>query len=236
MCGRSSLNKVEIQLEERFGAKFYSDDITQYNPLPNFNVAPSHIMPIITSADTAHFMHARWGLIPSWALDKKVAFSMINARIETILEKKAFSSAFEHRRCLVPADGFYEWKRKSNGIKQPFRIMTTDQEIFAMAGLWDMWTSPEGEEIHSFTILTQEPNELVKKIHNRMPIILTREQEVIWLNQEVPPLELIKMIEPYSQDHMKAYPVSTDLNNVHINNETLINEVDDKNFNQLSLF
>lgn len=229
MCGRSSLTKTEQQLEERFGATFYSDGLVQYNPLPNYNVAPSHYMPVITNDDKEHFQAFRWGLIPFWAKDKKIGFKMINARIETLFEKSSFKKATEQRRCIVPADGFYEWKKikdKNGKIeKQPFRIKTTDQEIFSMAGLWDRWKDPEsGQMIFSFTVITQGPNELMKDIHDRMPAILTSEQEELWLSEDLSPQELVNMITPYDSSKMEAYPVSKKVGNVKNNSEDLIKQ------------
>ena len=170
MCGRSSLTKTEKELEERFQATFYSDGLVQYNPLPNFNVAPSHMMPVITNEDKLHFQAYRWGLIPFWAKDQKIGYKMINARIETLFEKSSFKMAVAKRRCLVPADGFYEWKKIKGPdgkiTKQPYRIQTTDQEIFSMAGLWDRWKAPDGQTVFSFTVITQGPNETMKDIHD----------------------------------------------------------------------
>ncbi len=228
MCGRSSLTKTEKELEERFGATFYSDSLVNYNPLPNYNVAPSHRMPVITNEDKLHFQAYRWGLIPSWAKDKKIGYKMINARIETLLEKSSFKMAVAKRRCLVPADGFYEWKKESGPdgkmVKQAYRIQTTDREVFSMAGLWDRWQDPDGQMIFSFTVITQGPNELMKGIHNRMPAILTSEQEELWLADDLPPQELVDMISPYPSELMKAYPVSQQVNNVRNNHPDLIAE------------
>ncbi len=224
MCGRSSLSKTEKELEERFGATFYSDDLVNYNPLPNYNVAPSHSMPVITNEDLHHFRALRWGLIPSWAKDAKIGYKMINARIETLFEKSSFKQAVAKRRCLVPADGFYEWKKTASG-KQPYRIQTTDQEIFSMAGLWERWKDPaDGQMVLSFTVITQGPNELMEDIHDRMPAILTPEQEALWLADDLSPKELVDMIEPYSADKMKAYPVSSRVGNVKNNDASLLDE------------
>jgi putative SOS response-associated peptidase YedK len=223
MCGRSSLNKTEKDLEERFNASFYSDELERYNPLPNYNVAPSHIHPIISNVDPQHFRPFKWGLIPFWAKDTKIGYKMINARIETLLEKNTFKKAMENRRCIVPFDGFYEWKKTDKG-KEAYRIITTDQEIFTIAGLWDKWTSPEGETIHSFTLITQEPNKTVAKIHDRMPAILNKELEEMWLAEDLNPRELISMIHPYPDAHMKAYKVSSRVNNARNNDPSLIEE------------
>ena len=228
MCGRSSLTKTEKELEDRFQATFYSDGLAQYNPLPNYNVAPSHFMPVITNTDRLHFQAYRWGLIPFWAKDIKIGYKMINARIETLMEKSTFKMAVAQRRCLVPADGFYEWKKVKdvNGkiVKQPYRITTTDQEVFAMAGLWDRWTAPDGQQVFSFTVITQTPNEVLKDIHNRMPAILTPDQEKLWLSDDIPPQDLIDMIAPYPDDAMQAVPVSSKVNNVRNNDPSLLAE------------
>ena len=223
MCGRSSLNKTEKDLEERFNATFYSEDLERYNPLPNFNVAPSHVLPVISNADSTHFSPYRWGLIPFWAKDMKVGYKMINARIETVLEKTTFRKAVEKRRCLVPLDGFYEWQKTEKG-KQAYRIMVTDQEIFTIAGLWDKWTSPEGNEIHSFTLITQEANKKVGQIHDSMPAILSKEQEALWLADDISPQDLVEMIKPYPDDLMKMYKVSSRVNNVRNNDPSLLDE------------
>src|SRR5688572_27561496 len=151
MCGRSSLTKTEKELEERFQADFYSEDLERYNPLPNFNVAPTQVHPVITLHDPKVIHLYRWGLIPFWAKDIKIGAKMINARIETISEKPAFKKAFEKRRCLVPFDGYYEWMKSSEG-KIPYRIKVTNTDIFAIAGLYEMWRSPDGKVINSFTI------------------------------------------------------------------------------------
>ena len=141
MCGRSSLTKTEKEIEERFKATFYSEELERYNPLPNFNVAPTHMHPVITSQDPNHFHLFKWGLVPFWSKDNKSGAKMINARIETIAEKTAFKSLLNSKRCIVPMDGFYEWKTEGKN-KVPFRIVTKDQAIFAVAGLWDCWNLP----------------------------------------------------------------------------------------------
>jgi len=224
MCGRSSLSKTEKELEERFNATFYTDGLVNYNPLPNYNVAPTHIMPVITNEAQNLFRAFRWGLIPFWAKDKKIGYRMINARIETLFEKSSFKQAVTKRRCLVPADGFYEWKKTSEG-KQPYRIQTTDQEIFSMAGIWERWKNPQdGQLIFSFSVITQGPNELMEDIHNRMPAILRAEQETLWLADDISPKDLVEMIEPYPSEHMKAYPVSMRVGNVSNNDAGLIEE------------
>lgn len=221
MCGRSSLTKTEKELEERFNSTFYSEDLERYNPLPNFNVAPSHMHPVITNRDPDHFTPLRWGLIPSWAKDERIAYKMINARLETITEKPAYRNAVEHRRCIIPFDGFYEWKREGK-LKIPYRICTTNTEVFSVAGIWEQWKSPKGEDVLSFSVITRSPNEIMKDIHDRMPAILLPEQERLWINNELSTDEALSLLEPYPSEWMKAYEVSSRVNNVRNNDPELI--------------
>lgn len=222
MCGRSSLTKIEKEIEARFHATFYSEELERYNPLPNFNVAPTHMVPVITNAEPDHLHIFRWGLIPFWAKDKSIGAKMINARVETLMEKAAFKNLLASKRCIVPMDGFYEWKTTGK-IKTPLRIVTTDQDIFAVAGLWDIWHTPDtGEIIHSFTIITAPPNSLMVKIHDRMPAILLPENEKHWLDVEIKPEEALQMIIPYPAENMNAYEVSSKVNNVRTNEPDLI--------------
>ena len=222
MCGRSSLNKTEKELEARFNASFYSDELVQYNPLPNFNIAPSHMHPVITNVDQGHFRYMRWGLIPFWAKDVKIGYKMINARAETLKEKATFKNALVKRRCIVPFDGFYEWRKNADGTKTPFRIQVLDQEMFSVAGLWEKWKSPDGEEIFSFTLITQSPNKFMSKIHDRMPAILSQEEERLWLEDGVSTDELLKLVKPLADNRMKAYEVSSRVGNVRNNDADLL--------------
>ena len=227
MCGRSSLTKNEKEIEKRFNATFYSDELIRYNPLPNYNVAPTHMCPVITNEDPDKIHLFRWGLIPFCAKDVKIGYKMINARSETLLEKPSFKKAAQSRRCIIPMDGFYEWKRDGK-IKTPYRITTTNVDIFAVAGLWEKWTNKETSEIiHSFTVITQGPNELMKGIHDRMPAILLPEQEEIWLDSTLSASEVMKIIEPYPSELMKAYKVSPAVGNVRNNSEDLILPLED---------
>jgi putative SOS response-associated peptidase YedK len=222
MCGRSSLTKVEKEIESRFNALFYTEELEKYNPLPNYNVAPTQMMPVITSEDKHHLHIFRWGLIPFWAKNKNIGAKMINARFESLSEKPVFKKLLTSKRCLVPMDGFYEWK--TNGkIKTPYRIITTDQEIFAVAGLWDVWQMPgHGEAIHSFSVITTPPNRLMENIHDRMPAILLPENEMHWLDMEIKPMEALQLIIPYPSENMNAYEVSAKVNNVRLNEPSLI--------------
>jgi putative SOS response-associated peptidase YedK len=224
MCGRSSLTKTEKELEARFQATFYSEDLERYNPLPNFNVAPTQMHPVITNLDPKHLQFFKWGLIPFWAKDIKIGYKMINARKETLLEKSTFKNAVKKKRCIVPFDGFYEWKKIGNK-KIPFRIGIKDEEIFCIAGLWERWNNPEGGEIYSFTLITQEPNEFMSKIHNRMPAILDRDQEKYWLDDDIPVEDLINSLNPPPDENMIAYTVDARVGNVRNNDAELIKKV-----------
>ncbi len=227
MCGRSSLTKNEKEIERRFNATFYSDELLRYNPLPNYNVAPTHMCPVITNEEPDKIRLFRWGLIPFWAKDVKIGYKMINARSETLLEKASFKKAAESRRCIIPMDGFYEWKREGK-TKTPYRISTTNVEIFGVAGLWEKWHNKETSEIvYSFTVITQGPNELMKDIHDRMPAILLPEQEKLWLDTTLSATEVMKIIEPYPSDLMKAYKVSSAVGNVRNNSADLILPLED---------
>ncbi len=152
-----------------------------------------------------------WGLIPSWAKDSKIGSSLINARSETVAEKPSFRAAFKRRRCLVLADGFYEWQA-INGKKQPMFIHMTEQRPFALAGLWESWHSPDGGVLDTCTILTTTPNELMAPIHNRMPVILEPEDYNTWLNPGDQPNIAMHLLRPFSSEKMAAYPVSTWVN------------------------
>jgi len=226
MCGRSSLTKVEKEIEAHFHATFYSEELERYNPLPNYNIAPTQMVPVITSTDTQHLHIYRWGLIPFWAKDKSIGAKMINARVESLSEKAAFKKLLTSRRCIVPMDGFYEWKTDGK-IKTPFRIVTTDQEIFSVAGLWDIWIVPDtGEIISSFTVITIHPNEMMAKIHDRMPAILLPENEKLWLDPDLKSSDAMQLLIPYPSEYMNAYEVSAKVNNVRTNDPSLILPVD----------
>lgn len=169
-----------------------------------YNCAPTQDLAVISSEDPHALSFYRWGLIPRWAKDPSIGNKMINARAETVTEKPAFRASFRNRRCLVPADGFYEWK-KSGTRKIPYRIGLLDGSPFSMAGLWDKWVSPDGEIIHSFSILTTVPNQLMKEIHDRMPVILEPAAEKIWLG-DTTQKELMELLRPYPAEAMAAKP------------------------------
>ncbi|NHJ84446.1 MAG: SOS response-associated peptidase [Asgard group archaeon] len=155
----------------------------------------------------------RWGLIPFWAKDPSIGFKLINSRSETVAEKPSFKASFKSRRCLIPTDGFYEWKKTKEGDKKPYFIQMKDEQPFAFAGIWDKWKDSEGSKIESFSILTTEPNSVMTPIHNRMPVIIPPKNFDIWLNPEIDDDNTLKpMLKPYDGEKMKAYPVSTYVN------------------------
>jgi putative SOS response-associated peptidase YedK len=225
MCGRSSLTKTEKEIEARFKATFYSEELERYNPLPNFNMAPTQLLPVITGQESSVIHLYRWGLIPFWAKNTSIGAKMINARVETIKSKPAFKNLLSYKRCIVPLDGFYEWKTEGK-IKTPFRIVATDQDIFSVAGLWDVWVNAEThEKIHSFTIITMEANSMMETIHDRMPAILLPQNEKLWLDQDLKPDDAMQLLIPYPAESMSMYQVSPKVNNARINDHTLIEPV-----------
>lgn len=209
MCGRYTLTKELRELAKRFEAEMAAG--FEKTLAPRYNIAPTQSVIVVNDTWQREIVSMRWGLIPSWAKDESIGNRMINARAETIAEKPAFRVAFHKRRCIIPADGFYEWK-KTGSVKQPVRIVLKDREPFGFAGLWEEWLSPDGEGILSCTIITTEANELLKDVHDRMPVILPREKEGVWLNPDTPLPELSSLLKPYPSDEMEFYPVSQTVN------------------------
>lgn len=208
MCGRFTLR---TRLNELL--QFYSVE-SQLQWEPRFNIAPSQSIPVVRNGphgDKRELATLRWGLIPSWADDIHIGNQLINARAETIVSKPSFKQAFKSRRCLVPADGFYEWK-SSGKSKQPFFIQMADERPFVFAGLWERWTKAQ-PAIESCTIITTTPNALVADIHDRMPVILTEDAAMLWLDRNVEDADLLtSLLAPYPDGTMVAYPVSTLVN------------------------
>jgi putative SOS response-associated peptidase YedK len=203
MCGRFTLVTDPEKLMSRFHLQELPFDLK-----PRYNIAPGQPIPVILAdGGRRRIGQLRWGLVPSWAQDEKIGYKMINARAETLQEKPAFRRLFERKRCIIPADGFYEWKQMDRG-KQPMRITMRDGEPFAFAGLFDTWTSPAGQKLHTCTIITTQPNEVVADIHNRMPVILRQEDEDLWLDRERFDPDLLRsLLVPYDAGQMRAYPV-----------------------------
>ena len=217
MCGRFSLHSNPHVVELQFG-------LAQTPELaPRYNVAPG--TPILgVRADERHARHAtllRWGLIPSWAKDPSIGHRMINARAEHIAEKPAFRNALRRRRCIIPADGFFEW-RAAGARKQPYYVRSAGDELFGFAGLYEYWKGPEGL-VASCTIITTEANALMRPLHDRMPVILDAADYAHWLDPDNPdPESLVAILRPAPPERMTAYPVGLRVNNVRNDDPALI--------------
>ncbi|MCP6757510.1 MAG: SOS response-associated peptidase [Fischerella sp. CENA71] len=209
MCGRFTLSVFPEVLSQVFEVEKIPDIKPQYN------IAPTQMVLVILYNSENHkreIQQLRWGLIPSWAKDQSMGAKLINARAETVAEKPAFRRAFKYQRCLVVADGFYEW-RKQEGKSQPYYFHLLNGKPFAFAGLWEEWQSPEQEQIKSCTILTTQANELLQQVHNRMPVILPQENYDLWLDPQVHDGELLQpLLHPYPSKTMTSYPVTTLVN------------------------
>jgi putative SOS response-associated peptidase YedK len=212
MCGRYRLSRRKQIIEEHFDAISGEEDWT-----PRYNVAPTQPVLVIRQnpADpTRALSQMRWGLIPSWSKDMSGAARMINARSETAHLLPAFRDALKHRRCLVPADGFYEWKRTGK-TKQPYCFEVNGGQLFAFAGLWDRWKGPSGDWIKTCTILTTTPNAVTAAVHDRMPVILNASDYDLWLDPGLKDTaDALEMLKPYDAIQMGAYPVSSRVNQV----------------------
>jgi putative SOS response-associated peptidase YedK len=223
MCGRFTLTATFEQLIDRFDIESFLLD-EDYSP--NYNVAPSQsVIAVLNNGSINKMGYLKWGLIPSWAKDPKVGYKMINARAETLAEKPSFRNAYRSKRCLIVADSFYEWKRQDHDQKTPMRIKLKSDDLFAMAGLWEKWTSPDGQSIFSCTVVTTTANELVHDIHERMPVILKPEDEKVWLNPKSNPKELNPLLKPLDRELMEAYEVSSLVNSPKNNSVELIQRV-----------
>lgn len=208
MCGRFTLVSDIDLILHRFNLLYSNAD-----HVPRYNIAPSQqVLAIVSDGEERRLGQLRWSLIPFWAKDAKIGYKMINARAETVAEKATFKHPLKRQRCLIPADSFYEWK-KDNDKKTPMRIRLKSGDTFAFAGLWSRWTSPEGEEVCSCTIITTRPNKLMENIHNRMPVILRSEDEDAWLDTSIQDTEFLQQfLNPYDADQMEAYEVSSAVN------------------------
>ncbi|MGI4833028.1 MAG: SOS response-associated peptidase [Janthinobacterium lividum] len=219
MCGRYTVIAPAPRLAQRFGAA------EPASPAPNYNAAPSQVLPIITNAAPQQIQLVSWGLVPSWSRDPAQGPKPINARAETLGEKPSFRALLARRRCLVLADSFYEWQDATGKGKTPHRILLQNEEPFAFAGLWDEWVDRASGEVHpTFTIITTEPNALMASIHNRMPVILPGpEAERAWLADDLGPAAHQQLLLPYDATLMKEYAVTTRVNSpAHNDPEVLV--------------
>ena len=208
MCGRYSLTTPAEALATLFGAPAPAD------LAPRYNIAPTQQVPIVRlDADGARrFAMPRWGLIPSWAKDRDIGARLINARAETVNEKPSFRAAFRKRRCLMPADGFYEWQARGT-LRQPFHIARADGQPFAFAGLWESWSDPDGATIESCALITTAANDRLRPIHDRMPVILDQTDYDLWLDVGFGTLEAVQALLGPTAMTLDARPVSRHVNN-----------------------
>lgn len=222
MCGRYRLTAKERYLRDHFGIE---DDLEW---APRYNIAPSQ--PVLAvrqhpSEPKRSFSLLRWGLIPYWAKDSAIGFKTVNAMSETAAEKPAFREAMRKGRCLLPADGFYEWQKLGKG-KQPYNIGMADGSVFAFAGLWDRWRSPADDLLETCTVLTTDSNALVREIHDRMPVILRPKDYDLWLDPGVTdPARVAGLLQPFDARLMKKCPVSTRVNNVKYDDAECAQEI-----------
>jgi putative SOS response-associated peptidase YedK len=219
MCGRFTLTIDPNHLQEAFPWADIPEDLS-----PRYNIAPSQPIAVIPNTGDNTVSMYKWGLIPSWSKDPAIGDRMINARAESLAEKPSFRNAYRRRRCLILADGFYEWKQSpSLKSKQPVYIRIKSERPFAFAGLWEIWKSPDGSEIRSCTIITTQPNSLLEPIHNRMPVILPPNAYNLWLaSEDRQPAQLNDLLIPYPSDEMIAFPVSKMVNSPQTDSPDLI--------------
>ncbi|MBI1374345.1 MAG: hypothetical protein GC159_16635 [Phycisphaera sp.] len=225
MCGRYTQRHSGEQIAARFGV-----EQTLFEPRITYNAAPSQVIAAVTRDDDHRALRGlRWGLVPPWADDPAIGNRMINARGETAADKPAYRAAFRKRRCLIPADGFYEWRSNGKGKgKTPMLVEVDGGELFALAGLWERWTDKQtGETLDTCTVITTEPNATMRPIHDRMPVILRRGDEAAWLDPDTSPDDLAALLRPYDDEPMTAHAVSTHVNAPAHNDPRCIERVPD---------
>jgi putative SOS response-associated peptidase YedK len=223
MCGRYRLTAKERYIRDHFGL---GEDLSW---APRWNIAPTQKVPIVRqdrNEPKRTFSLVRWGLIPAWAKDASIGFKTINGMSETAAEKPAFRGAMKRRRCLIPADGFYEWARISSKEKQPYSFGMIDDSVFAFAGLWERWRDPAGEIVETCTILTTPPNSLVSDVHDRMPAILKPDDYDLWLDPGIGDVTRVAdCLKPFEARLMKKCPVSARVNRAENDDEECVHEV-----------
>lgn len=224
MCGRFARRSTQEVLADWFGVE--EQDMPFF--APDFNAAPQSIQPVVrlnASTGKREFALMRWGLVPFWARNEKLGLSTINARAEEVVSKPLFREAMKRRRCLIPADAFYEWQRPDPKSKRPFALALASGEPYAFAGLWERWKPKEGPVLDTFTILTTDPNEVAERIHDRMPVILNPHDYDRWMEPGDPDLLPIDLLRPYPAEKMRAWPVHTRVGNVRNNDPLLLEEL-----------
>jgi putative SOS response-associated peptidase YedK len=221
MCGRFARKSTQEVLADWFGVEL--EDMPWF--ASSFNVAPQSVQPVVRlSRDTGNreFALMRWGLVPAWATDAKIGYNTVNARSEEAASKPVFREAFKKRRCLVPADAFFEWQRLDPKSKRPFAIGLKSGDPYAFAGLWESWRPKDGDPLETFSILTTDPNEVMEPIHNRMPVILEPKDYDRWLDPGDPQRPPVYLLRPYPAGEMHAWPVSDRVGNVRNNDPALL--------------
>lgn len=223
MCGRYTLFNTS-SLKKRFNLATKIDKLRA-----NYNVAPGQFMPVVIDLDGKREIEImKWGLVPVWAKDISIGYKLINARAETVFDKPMWKGSVMHHRCLVPSNGFYEWKATNEKTKQPYFIKPKDQELFSFAGVFSAWKDAEGKELFTFSIITTEPNKEMENIHNRMPAILHPEDEDKWLKPSSETRDDIEpLLRPLEDGSLEMYAVSRDVNSPKNNEESLIYHLDD---------
>ncbi len=219
MCGRYTLTADMRKIAETFGV---SVPPSLKDGEPRYNIAPTQDVVTLLYDSETHLDLLRWGLIPSWAKEEAIGSRMINARAETLAEKPSFKRLLTGRRCLLVADGFYEWKQEGKS-KVPMYFTLEDNDLFTFAGLWDSWKAPDGRVLRTCTIITTEPNETVSSVHNRMPVILGRENREAWLDPDVKDEHLLtSLLKPYREEMMTARAVSKLVNNPQMDSAEIL--------------
>lgn len=222
MCGRFVQKSERKIITEEFYVQEFLDDV-----FISYNVAPGQNAGVITNDGKNRYALIRWGLVPSWADDIQIGYKMINARAETVSQKPSFRSAFSKRRCLIPADGFYEWK-KEGSFKVPFYIYNKSENPISLAGLWETWNDPEGNPLKTFTIITTEANDALKDIHSRMPVIIPPEKRSTWLDPEMSEKDrLLGLLIPYGKTELVSHKVSRIVNSPKNNSPECVRPVSD---------
>lgn len=218
MCGRYTITLDPEAIRQGLELKEMPADWVQ-----RYNVAPSQPVAVVTDAEERRALWMKWGLIPFWAKDPAIGSKMINARAESLMERPAFKQAFARRRCLVIADGFYEWQKGAGpkGRSQPYLFRRSGGEPFAFAGLWEKWKNPAGEEVQTCTIITCDANDTVAPVHQRMPVMLSGDAMWDWLSLEQP-AALMSLLRPYPAGQMVRFPVSTMVNRPDVDSPELV--------------
>jgi putative SOS response-associated peptidase YedK len=240
MCGRYVSRTEKQRIAETFHAHIVPED---YDPdfVPDYNVAPQTMQPVVRrSRDTGEreLARLRWGLVPFWAKDTKIAYSTINARAESLATSSTYREALKHRRCLIPADAFYEWRQIDKKTKQPYAIALADDQLMAFAGLWERWKDQKtGQSRETYTIITTDPNDLMEPFHDRMPAILSPKDFARWLGEtEAQPMLPLDLLRPYPAEKMKAWKVGNKVGNTRNNFPELLEPIETDKPEYLSLF